>query len=349
MTTKTKISTIIGLLATTVAIHYGWVLEPLFGDSHWIHAIHGRFCYIPIVVAASWFGIRGGVITATAISILVIPYILMPGISEHYLAGEIVEIFFYFAIALLTGAIIEKELLQRKKKEEAQLQLERAHRLSMIGQMAASVAHEIKNPLTSIKGAVEIISDKTTGDSDKKEFQSIIFNEIKRLDGTINEFLQFARPKKIELKPVNFSDLIQTTVKQLDPQLNKCNITVNYENNEQIIIHADKEQIQQVILNLLLNAMHASSNNSSINLSLTPNKTIAVFTIQDFGEGISDDHLNKIFDPFFTTKTSGTGLGLAVVKAIVENHEGTIDVSSTVNRGTTFTITLPIYEEPVHD
>jgi len=166
-----KIALIGFVITLTLGIHYGWLIEPFFRHVHWLHALHGRFCYIPIVISASWFGLRGGIYTAGLISVLVLPYILGQDLETHEIAGEFTEIVFYFAIALLTGALIDRELFARKKHQEAQLQLERSQKLSLVGKIAAGVAHEIKNPLASIKGAFEIIFDRKTSDKDKGEFQ----------------------------------------------------------------------------------------------------------------------------------------------------------------------------------
>ena len=339
--TKFKILVIGIAVSLTVAIHYGWVFEPIFGDSHWIHAIHGRFCYIPIVMGATLFGIRGGLITASLITIAVLPFIFLSPLSEHNFSGEMVEIVFYFAIALLTGAITEQVMIQQKKNEQTQIQLERAHRLSLLGQMAATMAHEIKNPLASIKGSVEILSDGETSPADKKEFENIAYNEIKRVDKTIKEFLNFARPKKTEFKNMNLSESTQHAVKQISTQAEKINIRIESDISPDILIEADQEKIHQVLLNLLINALEASQSGSIIKVSLTTASADNVLlTVTDNGTGIPSEDINKIFDPFYSTKSSGSGLGLAVVKSIIDDHNGQIEVKTAPGQGTAFIITL---------
>ena len=343
---KPKLLLVIGAVGLTLGIHYGWVLEPIFGHSGWVHAIHGRFCYIPIVVAASWFGIRGGVVTAAVVSLLVLPYIFLDLGHASNLSSELVEIVFYFAIAILTGALIDREWTIRKKQQQTQLQLERAHKLSMIGQMAAGIAHEIKNPLASIKGAVEIIGDKRTPEHEKNEFRQIALKEIKRADGTIHEFLQFARPKESRMENLDLSAALSSTIRQIETQAAAKGVYIKTDIEDGVMVSGDPEKIHQVFLNLLLNAMEASERGSTITISLqTTNEQTAIATVRDTGSGIAEEHASLIFDPFFTTKTTGSGLGLAVVKAIIENHRGTINISSKPGSGTSVSVSLPLLKE----
>jgi len=345
--TKVKISFIVGVVTLTIAIHYGWVLEPLLGPSHWIHAIHGRLCYIPIVIAASWFGLRGGLYVAIAISLLVTPFILITAAaSPHELSGEVVEVVFYFAIAILAGWLVDRELRIRSKQEETQLQLERSHKLSMVGRMAAGVAHEIKNPLASIKGAVEILSDEATSQSDKEEFTGIVSKEIKRIDRTIGEFLAFARPREMRLERLHLSKALRGSLKQMEAHAAKYKIQIRPKIEDNVIIRGDEEKIHQVVLNLLLNAIEASESGSTIDVSLTKDRDDHVnLVISDYGKGISESELEKVFEPFYSTKSSGTGLGLAIVRTIVENHHGEITLDSQPGQGTVVKITFPTYEE----
>lgn len=337
---------LIGSVGLTLGIHYGWILEPVFGQAHWIHAVHGRFCYIPIVIAAAWFGLRGSLYTALAISIMVLPFVFSSDYGAHNLTGELVEILFYFAIAILAGALIDREMLARRKQEQTQLDLERAHRLSAIGQMAASVAHEIKNPLASIKGAVEIIGDKSSSESDKAEFQAIVTDEIKRIDGTIKEFLDFARPKQTRLERLDLSSLLINSLRQIAQQTDQAGINVEDRIEPSLIVNGDREKLHQVILNLMLNATQASARDSTINVSLSSDVSeIVRLSIKDHGSGMSMEEVGKVLDPFYTTKPSGSGLGLTVVNAIIEEHQARILINSKPGEGTEVAVELPAYRE----
>lgn len=339
--TKSRIGIIAGIVALTTAIHYGWVLEPIFGDQHWIHAVHTRFCYVPIVIGAAWFGLRGGLITALAISVLVLPYIFGTEHSAHNFAGELVELIFYFALGGLIGFLIDREWKTRQRESETRLQLERSQKLSIVGQVAAGVAHELKNPLASIKGAVEIICDDTTARHDRDEFREILQREIRRIDGTVSEFLQFARPKPVKKERLDLTELLRAALKQIEAQAKKAGVTIGLEESGAIEVSGDREKLHQLILNLLLNAIQASRAGGTIDASLTNEGGLAVLAVSDSGEGIAPENLERVFEPFFTTRASGSGLGLPIARSIVDAHEGAIKMESRPGEGTKVTVCLP--------
>lgn len=331
-----------GVIAFTLALHYGWIVEPIFGHIHWIHAIHGRFCYIPIVIAATWFGLRGGVYTALLISTAVLPYILSTGLETHALADEVTEIVFYFAIALLAGGLVEREFRSRKKAEDMRLQLERSHKMSLVGQIAAGMAHEIKNPLASIKGAVEILCDDGTSGKDRNEFKSIVIKEVKRINTSVTDFLEFARPSETKMAELNLADVVRSSLRQVQPQARKREITIVSHVEDPVVVLGDEEKVHQVMLNLLLNAADASPSGSTVTVSLKSGRESAVIAIEDAGSGISEEDITRIFEPFFTTKSAGTGLGLAIAKSIIDRHHGQITLQNATGRGAIAEIRLPL-------
>jgi len=345
----TKLLILAGVIALTLAIHYGLVIEPLFGEVHWGHAIHGRFCYIPIVIAAAWFGLRGGLLAAALISAAVLPYILTAKLGAHELASEYAEIVFYFAVALLAGALFDRELRAREKAENMRLQLERSHKLSLVGQIAAGMAHEIKNPLASVKGAVEILSDESVSPGERDEFRKIVFKEIKRMNNSITDFLEFARPSETTFERIDLSEVATASWKQIQAQAGKRNISVTVSADDKLYINGDEEKIHQVLLNLLLNAIDASEDNSQVIVRLRRETEgeIVLIQIEDNGGGIDEADIARVFEPFFTTRSSGTGLGLAIAKTIVERHGGTISLKNRPEGGVIASIELPLINDEV--
>jgi two-component system sensor histidine kinase HydH len=348
MTQRTKFLIVVLVIAFTLTFHYYDLLfAQLIGHSHLMHAIHGRLCYIPIVLAAFWFGIRGGILSALIISAFSIVYIFIHPLADpHDAFNEYTEIAFYLAIGSLAGVLLENERSNRRKREDAERKLGQAERLSLVGQMVASIAHEIKNPLGSIKGAVQILKDPKTPSTDKIEFTDIIEKEVDRLDGVVGEYLSYAKPAPSKVSNTNMGELAATVIKQIKYQCDERGIKIILEQNKVPPITADANKLRQVLLNILLNAIQAMPNGGEIRFSCRQfnddSGNRLELRIADTGPGISPENLAKIFDPFFSTKAHGTGLGLATAQAIVSEHNGLIVAESKLGEGTTFIISLPI-------
>ncbi len=337
-----KIMIISGLAAITLGIHYGWLIEPIFGHVHWIHVIHGRFCYIPIVIAAAWFGLRGGLLAAAGISLLLIPYLIHSTGGAGDITPELAEIVFYFALAVLIGGLVDREFNARRRQQVAELQVEQSQKLSLVGQIAAGVAHEVKNPLATIKGTADILTDDKTSQSEREEFKQIMRNEIKRIDATVTEFLEFARPREITLEHINLTEVVETSLRQIEAHARQQDISIHQQLENDIWINGDLEKLHQMLLNLLLNAIQASSEGDAIEVLLSKSGDLARITVADPGSGIKDSDMEHIFEPFYTTKAAGTGLGLAVAKAIIDAHGGHIHFEHRPVRGTIAAVDLPV-------
>jgi signal transduction histidine kinase len=343
----TRMLVLAATVLLTLAIHYGWGGHAHAGHSPLLRAVHGRLCYIPIVVASIWFGLRGGLLCALVISMAVVPYVVRTAMPMGELSGELTEIVFYFAIGALSGALAGRERSQRKKTQEAHEKLERTQRLSMMGQMAAGVAHEIKNPLASIKGAADILAADTPPGSPKREFADIISKEIRRLDSTVRGFLDFARPQPFRFSQQKPGDVLVETLKQMESQIAAAAISL--ETDVPALdghVWADPQKLRQVFINLILNAISATPAGGKIAVGLAQrtenHERYWEVRISDTGSGIASEYRDKIFEPFFTQKSTGSGLGLAIVKSIVQEHGGRVEVASELGRGSTFTVVLPV-------
>lgn len=260
----------------------------------------------------------------------------------------------------ISGLIfIFQDLTELKAMEE---QIARADRLAAIGQLAAGVAHEIRNPLASISGAIQMLkSAELHLSAENKALMEIILRESNRLDSILTDFLLYARPKTITFSKCDvIHEVILSTVGLLkqDPRFSEKHFQIQIDvvpNFPKIV--CDIQQIQQVFWNLLLNAFQAMDSNGTLSLGAHIEKIEqgelgteypiygAAFTIRDTGCGIPEEHVRHIFHPFYTTKKGGTGLGLAIAHSILENHHGMINVNSVVNQGTTFEIILPLTQE----
>jgi two-component system, sporulation sensor kinase C len=229
----------------------------------------------------------------------------------------------------------EEELIEINEKLAVQSQ-----KLSIAGQLAAGIAHEVRNPLTAINGFLQLMkSDPNTN----KYYLDIIFTEIKRIELVLSELLMLAKPQAVHFKEKNVINIIEqvTALLQTNATLFDVSIHPHYQTNE-LFIRCDENQIKQVFINLIKNAIEAQPNGGKIFISASELNGQVLLTFQDEGEGMDETTLNKLGEPFYTTKEKGTGLGFMVCLRILKDHRGSIHVQSEKGKGTSFDISLPI-------
>jgi len=240
-----------------------------------------------------------------------------------------------------TGAVaVVHDVTERVRLED---QMQRIERLSILGELAASAAHEIRNPLTSIRGFVQLMSASGDQPARTREYLPIIIREIDRIDGMIREMLALARRSAPNLAPCDLSGLLEECLQLIDNQAfaRRVNVVRAYP-RDLPPINCDRDQIKQVFLNLCTNALQAMPKGGELRLEAEarPEEGAVLVRVIDSGVGIPREYLGRIFDPFFTTKDEGTGLGLSVTYGIVQKHGGRISVESTVGEGSVFTVWL---------
>ncbi len=224
--------------------------------------------------------------------------------------------------------------------------VKQSEKLAAMGQMAASVAHEIRNPLGIIKSTSDVLKEKYVFENKSDELFDYISEEVKRLNHLVNNFLSFAREPKLNLKLADLHQVIKKAVSAIEREKQEQNIEINVINEVQIEpFNFDEDAIQQVLFNLLINSIQAIDKNGKIEINLgrilLKGRSYTKLSISDNGPGIQGD-LDKIFEPFYTTKSSGSGLGLTISKQIIEKHGGWIEVGAKHIYGTTFRLYLPI-------
>lgn len=246
--------------------------------------------------------------------------------------------------------LIDKLEMANKELQETQEQLHSAEKLASIGQLAAGIAHEINNPLGSIMLYASMLKRKienTTQCEQNSEDLKLIIEEANRCKNIVSNLLNFARQGKLKISEVNAGEIVMSVllVLKVKPEFSSISYNVNNETNE-LTIEADADQLKQIFMNLISNACESleTSEIKLVNINLKRNDENIIIEVTDTGSGIPQENLNKIFTPFFTTKKigKGTGLGLAITYGIIKMHKGDIKVKSVVDKGTSFTITLPI-------
>jgi signal transduction histidine kinase len=358
-TTRLRLAIIAGLLLAVTAMHYLTTTQLVNA-----HDVFRRLYYVPIVLGGVWFTLRGGIVTSILASLLYMPHVLFhwqhyPSIAlEQYL-----EIVLYNVIGCLTGFLAERERQQkfryqktaetleesyRKLREQADQiieiegQLRRADRLSALGELSAGMAHEIRNPLGSIKGTAEILRDGVAPDDPRLEFADILIKEVDRLNKVLEDFLRFARPEPVEHGRFSPNRAIEEVLELTRQQALSNRVEVEVDLAEEIEIPGRGEQVQQALLNLVLNALQVMPDGGQLKVSSTLHGNEVRIRVSDSGPGIAMEDRDRIFNPFVTTRDSGTGLGLAITQRIIQSHEGHINLESTPGHGSSFTLCLPI-------
>lgn len=361
----------IGLLALSILaislLHY---LTPL--HLHYLHDIFQRFYYLPIILSAIWFGLRGGLLCSLAVSIVYAPHILFQwggGLTlemEKYL-----EIVMYNVVGGITGLLSQRERersielqktahgleesynalrLQSERIITIEEQLRRAERLSTLGEMAAVLAHEIRNPLGSIRGTAEILRDDYQPGNPKYEFIEIQIKETDRLNHVVEDFLRMARPQAVEMRRCSLREELEMIVTLTGSDAKERRIKLVLEPFKgDALVRGDGEKLRQAFLNIIMNGLQATPADGSVTIShrQTASGEALYYEIcfKDSGPGIDEETLQHIFEPFFTTKRDGTGLGLAITKKIIEGHGGTLEVKSGIGAGTEVIVQLPVLTE----
>jgi len=238
----------------------------------------------------------------------------------------------------------ERILLERaREQKKLEEQLQQSEKLASIGQMVATLAHEIRNPLGIIRSSAEVLVKKANPDPLRvQKLCGIIVEEARRLSEILTDFLDFAKPRSPASRSIDVRDVVQRVRNNLDQQIKSKHINwIEESANGEIPVSADPDLLYQAFLNVAINAFEAMEEGGAFTVTVERQGAEVTISFADTGHGIKDEDLSKIFTPFFTTHEMGTGLGLSVVHNIITAHGGEIEVESHLGRGAVFTITLP--------
>ena len=357
--TLSKVAVVAALCLIVASFHF---LTPV--HLHKYHLIFDRLGYVPILIAAYWFGFRGGMLAAAGIALAHFLHIWLQWGGQFLSANlhQTLEVFMYLAVGAVTGVLSESLLRAtrrlsrayqdlRTKTEEvlsAEERLRRTERIQALAELSAGIAHEIRNPLASIKGAAEILASPSLTAERREEFSTILAKESKHLNDVVSEFLDFAHPKNHEpghsSLPVAIDGVLELTVQQRQ----KRDIRLEKEYAADLpTIFFDRSQLRQVFANLISNAIEAMPEGGLLRVSCRPGAAgELICSVEDTGNGIPERDLPRVFDPFYTTRSNGTGLGLSIVHKILSHYHCTIEASNQPEGGARFTLCFPPTQEP---
>jgi PAS domain S-box-containing protein len=247
------------------------------------------------------------------------------------------------------GMGVVASILDITERKRMEMQLRRTERLAELGTLASGMAHEIGTPMNVILGRAEYLLQRTDDEGMKKGLATIV-TQVERITKVMNQLLAFARRRTPERRAVDLGEIVDDSLEMFEERIAHSRITVEKTIESSLpLVCADRDQLIQVLINLVMNSLHAMPEGGRLGLSLDRENRHVRLSVSDTGHGMPEEICSKVFDPFFTTKDfgKGTGLGLTVVKGIIEEHGGTIAVESVVDKGTTFWIRFPIDEAPL--
>lgn len=323
-------------LALTLSLHYMILPVP-----HVIHLMHRRLCYVPIILAALWFGLRGGLLAAAVISFAVLPLALK--VSGPLLANEeVVEIFFYFSLAGLAGALVDSAERERKRRELLQRELAENERLAALGRAAAGIAHEVRTPLGSIQGAAEILGEDYAADHPRRAYYDILLEECRRMGRVVNDFLALGRPLSLQLRRGPLFPLLEEAMESVRSEAQAKGVRLLLcPGTPPFALEVDRDRLRQALENLLRNAVAASPADGEVSVSCAREADRLLIRVRDRGQGVAAEEREKIFEPFFTRRKDGTGMGLAVARQVARAHGGELAYEPAEGGGACFRIELP--------
>jgi signal transduction histidine kinase len=326
-----EIGVIVGVVGFITLLHYQTA-----SDAGIRHVIFRELYFLPIILGGFWFGLRGGLLTALAISLLYGPLILSEAdrFSTHNF-GNIMEILLFYLIGGILGWLKDRETAQEARARQVE-------NLAAMGQAAAMIAHDLKTPLITIGGFARQLSKKISANTPEGEKVVIIKQQSERLEKLTMDILFFARPIKPSMESVDLYDLLNKVKEAVSETANNKRINIDITAAETCECNLDYEKMMLVFINLLTNAIEASSEGETVSVSLHHHTDTVQIDVSDRGGGIPENIAENIFEPFVTGKKKGTGLGLPICRKIVTAHAGELKYINKKDVGTIFRVSIPV-------
>jgi signal transduction histidine kinase len=328
---KVRTLTIILVVATITLFHYSTELEV-----HSYHIFYQGLYFVPILLSGLWFGLRGGIVASLSITILYLPFTIV-----HWTAfsaddiNSLLEMALYNLVAVVLGILRDRE-----KREH--LRLREAESLAAMGKAVSFLAHDMKTPLIAIGGFSRSIKRSHQSDEKDHEKLDIIIQEAQRLENMVREMLDFSRPLELHASAHDLQPVIKESIEVVRDLAEEKKVELRIQSAQDLPPWSfEAMRMKQVLINLLNNAVEASPEGGIVSVATFQKGKNLFLEVSDQGSGIPSHKRSEVFLPFFSTKKGGTGLGLTIVKKIVEAHRGRVEILDNPKKGTIFRIVLP--------
>lgn len=311
-----------------------------FPELRYYHAVYRMLFYLPLVLGSLWFGMKGAVYICVSVSVLFLPHAIRQwqwfSLEDFHRLSEGV---LYIGIALILGFLVERE----RKKQRA---LVRVRSLAAVGKAVSEIAHDMKTPLMAIGGFAKQVFKKLEPDNPDRKKLGLVIQETAHLESMVREMLDFGKPVELQFTEIDFNELVSNSVRVAQPMAKENGVELETDLASSLpSVVLDAPRVKQILSNLITNAIQASHTGDRVRVCTRLNSLGIMLEVADHGEGIAKEYHESIFHPFFSTKREGTGLGLGIVKKIVETHGGEVSFRINQEKGVTFTVRLPLRPE----
>jgi signal transduction histidine kinase len=334
MNSKSKVILISVLVVVITLFHYSTQL-----GLYDFHIIYSEMYFLPIILAGFWFGFKGGLMTSLGITALYLPFMFMLITWQNFSLDELnkfLQVLLFNIVAVLLGYLRSREMAEHEK-------LVKAESLAAMGRAISGVAHDMKTPLIAIGGFTQLVKKKLGRDDPSRQKLDIVIQETQRLENMVKEMLDFSRPLELDLETEDMNKVVRDSLAVVEETAGKYKVTIKEELGQNLpAIPLDVGRLKQVVINLVVNAVQASPEGETVVVSTSRIEDHVAFGVTDCGCGIPYERREEIFNPFFSTKKEGTGLGLPIVKKIVEAHGGNLEFLDNPEGGVTFKVLIPI-------
>jgi two-component system sensor histidine kinase HydH len=328
---RMKAAIIVLMIAAILCLHYFTLPERAYH-----HAVYRTLFYLPLILGSFWFGLKGVLSVCGVVLITFSPYLGMHW--EGFSVGDLdrlLEGVLFVVSAIILGLLVERE----KKADKARLE---AERLACIGKAVSEVAHDMKTPLMAIGGFTSQVARSLGGDDPNRKKLGIVIQESTRLESMVKEMLDFGKPLELRFSEASLNEIALDCMEVSKPVAKEAGVELESHFDSSLpALSLDASRMKQAILNLMTNAIQASPVGEKITVRTTHENHGVLLSVSDCGCGIEEKDHEGMFQPFFSTKKGGTGLGLPIVKKIVDAHGGDVSFHPNPRKGVTFTVLLP--------
>lgn len=336
----TKPALVAALVIFVTLLHFCTAMS-----AHHYHIFYQELYFVPLILSVFWFSLNGAMLTSISISVLYLSFILMhwAGFSAEDF-GRLLEVILYNTFAVCMGIMRNRELREQERLRAAEC-------LAAMGKALSGVAHDMKTPLIAIGGFSSLILKHLAGHHDSPDQEycldklGIIIRETRRLEDLVKEMLDFSRPLELHRSSGDIGTIVEESIAVAQAAALEKRVTIlNRSQSEVCLVCVDPLRMKQVLINLLTNAVQASPEDEMVEVKYGKDRTNLFIDVVDHGCGVTPEQREELFTPFYTTKKEGTGLGLPIVKKIVEAHGGSVDILESAEGGLTFRVILPCGE-----